>query len=135
MTALVPMPRIVLLGRTPCLLVMLMVPCTWMIMGPIVSIAVSSSLVVRTTTVGPPTPPVVPLSPSAFTLAKPSAFPDGGGGEVLGVGDTEGEGDVDGDPEGDGEAGEAEGVGPVSEVTITSSKDALALKVATPICP
>src|SRR5215207_7283222 len=98
---------IVLLGRTPCLLVILMVPCTWMIIGPMVSIAVSSSVVVRTTTVGPPTPPVVPLSPSALTLAKPSAVPGGTGvGLVLGVGEAVGE--VEGEAVGEVE-GEAVG--------------------------
>src|SRR5687768_11360806 len=108
MVALVPIPRIVLLGRTPCLLVMLMVPWTWMIIGPTVSMAASSSAVVSTTTVGPPTPPVVPFWPSAFTPAKPSALPVGGGGLVLGVGEIDGDGE--GEAEGDGEADE-EGVG------------------------
>jgi len=42
MTAVVPTPMMVLFGRTPCLLVMLMVPWTRMIIGPIVSIAVRS---------------------------------------------------------------------------------------------
>jgi hypothetical protein len=55
-TASPPTPRIVLFGRTPCLLVMSMVPSTRMTSGPTVSMASSSSSVVSTVTVAPPTP-------------------------------------------------------------------------------
>src|SRR5688572_30705898 len=81
-------PIMVLFGRTPCLLVILIVPCTWITIGPAVSIAVSSSSVVSTTTVGPPAPPVVPFWPKALTAAKPSARSPGCGGLglVLGLG-------------------------------------------------
>src|SRR5687767_9219263 len=92
-------PIIVLFGRTPCLLVMLMVPRTSITIAPMVSIAVSSSSVVSTTTVGPPAPPVVPFWPKALTLAKPSGRPGPGGSPgVEGEGDGEGEG-MDGEGE------------------------------------
>jgi hypothetical protein len=102
-----------------------------MIIGPVVSIAVSSSLVLVTVTVGPPTPPVVPLLPSALTEANPSAGPLGIGGglvEVDGLGDADalGEAEALGDADADAETlTDGDGLVTVS-VTRTSSNAALA---------
>ncbi|WP_256966904.1 hypothetical protein [Streptomyces caniscabiei] len=61
----------VLFGRTPCLLVMSIVPWTRMTSGPVVSMYSRNCSVVVAVTVGPPAPPVVPFCPSASTAAKP----------------------------------------------------------------
>src|SRR5215471_696025 len=67
-------------------------PCTWITSGPGRDAASRNSATVRTVTVGPPAPPVVPFWPSAFTDAKPlgaSPMGDGAGdglGDGIGVG-------------------------------------------------
>src|SRR5262245_47416533 len=82
MIALLPTPMMVLLGRTPRLLLNVTVPCSRMISGPTVSMYSRNCSVVVAVTVAPPAPPDTPFWPSAFTPAKPSAWL---GNEVGGV--------------------------------------------------
>jgi hypothetical protein len=52
---------IVLLGRTPCLLVMAMVPATWMTSVSVLSMNSRKSVALVAVTTRPPAPPVVPF--------------------------------------------------------------------------
>jgi hypothetical protein len=72
-SAVAPTPMMLLSATTVIMSSTVIRPLTRIVYGEFVPAYCSSAAPVVTVTVGPAAPPVVPLRPSALTLAKPSA--------------------------------------------------------------